>query len=93
MHCIHGDQISHIQSTVAKRGPHKPGKRSYPYVKTSFKAQHGRIPIDPAILAAIEHRFIAPKKKEIKNADAQVWGDVRGDQKPETFFFRPKMKD
>ena len=36
------------------------------------KAQHGRIPIDPAILAAIGHRFIAQKKKEIKNADALV---------------------
>ena len=51
------DQMPHIQSMVAKR-PHKSGKRSYPYVKKSFKTQHGRIPIDPAILAAIGHRFI-----------------------------------
>ena len=30
--------------------PHKSGKKcSYPYVKKSFKAQHGRIPIDPAL--------------------------------------------
>ena len=29
--------------------------------------------IDPEILAAIGHRFIA------KNADTQVWGDVHGD--------------
>ena len=45
------------------KSPHKLGKRSYPYVKKSFKTQHGRIAIDPAILAAIGHRFIANKKK------------------------------
>ena len=56
--CIRRDQISHIQSMVAKRG-----KRSYPYVKKLFKTQHGRNPIDPAILAAIGHRFIAKKEK------------------------------
>ena len=56
------------------------------YVKKSFKTQHGRIPIDPAILAAIGHRFIAKKNKN-KNADARVWGDTRGDQKPETLFW------
>ena len=39
-------------------------KHSYPYVKKSFKTQLGRIPIDPAILAAMGHRFIAKKKKE-----------------------------
>ena len=38
----------------------------YMYVKKSFKTQHSRIPIDPAILAAIRHRFIANK-----NADAR----------------------
>ena len=54
-------------------------------VKKSFETQHGRIAIDPAILAAILHRFIAIKKK-IQNADVRVWGDARGDQKPETFF-------
>ena len=31
------------------------GKRSYLYVKKSFKTQHGRFLIDPAILAAIGH--------------------------------------
>ena len=51
------DQISHTQSMVAK----KSGKRSCPYVKKLFETQHGRIPIDPAILAAIGHRFIAKK--------------------------------
>ena len=32
-------------------------------LKKSFEIQHGRIAIDPAILAAIGHRFIAKKKK------------------------------
>ena len=32
---------------------------------------HGRTPSDPAVSAAIGHRFIA-KKKEIKNADTRV---------------------
>ena len=27
------------------------------------------------------------KKEKIKNADARVWGDVCGDQKPESLFF------
>ena len=47
---------------VDKKRPHKSGKHLYPYVKKSFKAQHGRIPIDPAILAAIGHRFVAKKE-------------------------------
>ena len=46
-----------------------------------LKTQHGRIPIDPAILAAIGQCFIA-KKKKTKNGNWQVW-----DQKPDTFFF------
>ena len=50
-----------------------------------FKTQHGRIPMDPAILAAIGHCFIA-KQKKIKNTDARLWGDAHGDQKSETFF-------
>ena len=40
------------------------GKHSYPYVKKSFKTQHGTIAIDPAILAAIGHRFIAKNRKK-----------------------------
>ena len=59
IHCIRGDQISHYTKHSGYESPHKSGKRSYPYVKKSFKAQHGRIPIDPASLAAIGHRFIA----------------------------------
>ena len=39
--------------------PHKSGKRSYPYVKKSFKTQHSRFAISPEILAAIGHHFIA----------------------------------
>ena len=57
-----------------------------PMWKKSFKAQHGRIPIDPAILAANWTSFHSPPKKKIKNADARVWGNVCGEQKPETFF-------
>ena len=61
MRFLEPDKISHI----TKRG--KLGKRSYPYVKQSFKTQRSRLPIDPAILAAIGHRFIAaPQKKEEK---------------------------
>ena len=49
-----------------------------PIWKTCLK-QYGRIQIDPAILAAIGHHFIPPKKI-IKNADARVWGNVQRDQ-------------
>ena len=45
----------------AERHCTKSGKLSYHYVKKSFKTQHGRIPIDPAILAAVGHRFIEKK--------------------------------
>ena len=81
-----------IQSMVAKRGLTNQAYVHTPYVKTSFKTQHGRIPIDPAISAAIGHRFIAHKKEQkIKNAEARVWGDARGDQKPEIFCCWPWM--
>ena len=43
---------------------HKAGKRSYPNVKKLFKTQHGRILINPAILAAI-----GQKKLKTENAD------------------------
>ena len=42
-----------------KDRPHKSGKGSYPYVKKSFKTQHGRTLIDPEIVATIGHLFIA----------------------------------
>ena len=47
------------------------GQTFIPYVKNSFKTQHGRIPIDPAILAAIGHRFIVKKKIINTNSDAR----------------------
>ena len=64
------DQISHAQSMVAKRG-HTIRANVHTPVKNLFIIQHGRIPINPAILAAIGHRFIA-KKKKTKNADSWV---------------------
>ena len=52
---------------VAERGLANWSKRSYPFVKKSFETQHRIIPIDPAILATIGHRFItATKKKKMK---------------------------
>ena len=58
---IETDQISHIQSMVDRRGL---TNQFIPlYVKKSFKTQRGRISIDPAILAAIGHRFIAKTNK------------------------------
>ena len=47
------DQISHTQSMVAKRGCLNWGNVHTPYAKKSFKTEHGRIPIDQAIWAAI----------------------------------------
>ena len=76
----------YIQSMVAKGGlTNQANIHTNSYVKKPFKTHHGRIPIDPAILVAIGHHFIA-KKKKIKNSDAQVWGDAHRDQKPETCF-------
>ena len=42
IHCIRMDQISHVQSMVAKRGLTNQAKRSYPYLKkvVSTLAQH-----------------------------------------------------
>ena len=78
---IHRDQISHIYKVHVwwLREVSQIGQTFIPlldmYVKKSFETQHGRIPIDPAILAAIGHRFIAIQKKlkikmqtKIKNA-------------------------
>ena len=50
--CIHGywNQTKFPIHMVAKRGR---TNRTYPYVKKSFKTQHGRIPINRAILTAI----------------------------------------
>ena len=46
-------------------------KHSYPYVKKLFKTQHGRTPINLAILAAIGHRFIAKTKRKCRLS----WGE------------------
>ena len=60
IHCVHVyAEIPHVQSMVTKRGLTNRTNIHNPYVKTSFKTQRGRIPIDPAILAAIGHCFIA----------------------------------
>ena len=91
IHCIPGDQISHIQIMVAKSGLTNRANVHIPIgVKKSlwFNAQHGRIPIDPAILAAIGHRFIAKKNENLK-----CWctGLMRRARIPETeyFFLKP----
>ena len=66
------DQISHRQSMVAKRGLTNRANVHTPKRKSHLK-QYRRNPINPAILAAIGHRFIAPppppqkKKKKKKN--------------------------
>ena len=59
------DQISHTQSMVANRGLTNRANVHTPM----WKIQYGRIPVDPAVLAAIGHRLIAPsqKKKKLKN--------------------------
>ena len=60
-----GKYLIHVRIHLSRISPYKVywlrevhKKSSYPYVKKLFKTQHGRIPIDPAILAAIGHRFI-----------------------------------
>ena len=47
---------------VAKRGHTNHANIHTHYFKKTLKTQRGRNPIDPAILAAIGHRFIAKKK-------------------------------
>ena len=51
------NQISHTQSMAAKRGLTNQANVHTLHVKKSFKTKYGRIPIDPAILAAIGHPF------------------------------------
>ena len=82
-HCIRRDHLKFpiIQSMVAKRGLINLANVHTPM----WKHLHSRIPIDPGMLAAIGHRFIATIKN-IKNANKQVGGDMRGDQKPEIFL-------
>ena len=62
----------------------------------TFKTKHGRIPIDPPILAAIGHRLIhsikrkKERKKTKKCCRTGLGGNARGDEKPDTFF-GPKL--
>ena len=48
---------------VGKRGLTNWANVRTPYVKKLLKTQHGRNPINPAILTAIGHRFMAKKRK------------------------------
>ena len=48
------DQMTHTQSMVATRGrTNQANVHTRMWIGKHFKTQHGRIPIDPAILAAI----------------------------------------
>ena len=60
--CIRGDQISHVQSMVAKRG----------------LTNSANVPINPAILDAIGHRFVA-KKFKFKMLRRRAWRPETGD--------------
>ena len=86
--------VIHIYAVIGTR-PNFPytkygGKRSLtnqanvhiPCVKKSW-TQRGRIPIDPAILAAIGHRFIATNKENQEISKNKY--KCQKDQKPETF--------
>ena len=53
MRFLEPDQISHIQSMVAKRGLTNQANVHTPMMNKCYKTQHGRILIDPAIMAAI----------------------------------------
>ena len=62
------DQISHTQSMGSKRGrTNRANVHTKIYMKKSFKTQRGKIPIDPAILAAVGHRFIAKKTNKTEH--------------------------
>ena len=60
-----------------------------PYVEKSFKTLRSRIPIDPAILAAIGHRFIAKKKKTNRRLYLALTPSLRRPFKPANFFRPP----
>ena len=49
---IHAYAVFETRPNSPYKRPHKSGKRSYSYVKKTFKTQNSRIPIDPAIFAA-----------------------------------------
>ena len=68
MWLLEPDHISYTQSIVSKRGLTNWANVPTPTCmwKQLFKTQHGRIAIDPVILAAIGHYFIANKKRKLK---------------------------
>ena len=77
------DQISHTQSMVAKRGHTNQANVHTPTCVWKRRLKHST-----AEFQSIQQFLLLQKKKKkkTKNADAQVWGDARGDQKLETFL-------
>ena len=80
IHCIRRDQISHVQSMVAKRGLTNQANVHTPTCMWTSCLKHST-----AEFESIQQLWLQ-KKQKIKNADAQVWGNMRGDQKPDTFL-------
>ena len=62
------DQFRIHKYMVVKTEASQIGKTFIPLCEKVFKTQRGRIPIDPAILAAMTSQQI---KKKTKNADAR----------------------
>ena len=82
------DKIFHTQSMVAiKERPHKLGKRSYPYVKKSFKTKEWQNSNRLSNFGYNWTLFHSKKNTINQNANMQLWGDARGHQKPETLFY------
>ena len=76
-----GDQISHIQSMVAKRG-----LTNWPNVHTPVKKSNQSSNFACNWTSFHSTIFF------FTNADARVRGGTRGDQKPETSFFGLRVK-
>ena len=91
--CVHTlllepDQLSHTQSMVdTSRGCTNRANVRTPLPRFEKKTQHGRIPIDPAILAAIGHRFIAKEKRKAITKQCQCTGLRQRVRRPETRDF------
>ena len=73
IHCIRGEQISHPQI-----------RQTFVPLCEKVEAQHGRIPLDPAFLAAIGHRFIA---KNLKRRRVGLRRLARGGPETGDFFW------
>ena len=76
MRLFEPDQICHTQNMVAKSGCINQANVHTHYVEKAFKTQHDRIPIDPAILAASGHRFIAFLRRYVQRPETGdfFWG-------------------